>query len=182
MSVLELTTRQRKLLEVVIHLHRRTGDTVKSDEIAEMIDRDPGTVRNQMPGLTALGLVESDPGPSGGYAPTAAAYGALGFEPVESIEAAQETESVPLVHDGTRVDGVTVLEIDLVSVHHPAACRAEIHLQGSIIPYHTGDRVVVGPTAGTDLVVEGTVIGKDEVNNCIILAVEGMRAPADRPD
>lgn len=173
MSVVELTLRQKKLLEVLVHLYRQTDDTVKSEKIAAFVDRNPGTVRNQMSELGALQLVESVPGPKGGYRPTDAAYDALG------IEAPEAAAAVPLGHNGSPVEDASVLEIDLVSVHHPENCLAEVRLQGSTIPYHTGDTVTVGPTPAAKLVVEGTVVGQDDSANSIVVAVEEMRAPAD---
>ncbi len=56
----------------------------------------------------------------------------------------KEPASVPLFHDGETVENANVGEIDLLSVHHPELCRAEIHLQGSIRSFSEGDEVNVG--------------------------------------
>ncbi|HEY3422517.1 MAG TPA: Rrf2 family transcriptional regulator, partial [Methanocellaceae archaeon] len=65
--MVELTVIQREILTALINLFREKGRAIKGEEISERIDRNPGTVRNQMQSLKALGLVEGVPGPKGGY-------------------------------------------------------------------------------------------------------------------
>ncbi|ADJ15597.1 Rrf2 family transcriptional regulator [Halalkalicoccus jeotgali] len=173
MSSIELTPSQKTILTALINLHREAEDAVKGEDIAEEVDRNPGTIRNQMQSLKALQLVEGVPGPKGGYKPTATAYEALGVQQMD------EPAAVPLAHNGERVEGVNIEEIDLSSVHHPELCRAEIHIQGSVREYHEGDSVTVGPTPLSRLLIEGTVDGKDDTNNILILRIDDMRAPAD---
>ena len=176
MSSIELTSSQKTILTALINLHRETEDAVKGEEIANEVDRNPGTIRNQMQSLKALQLVEGVPGPKGGYKPTATAYEALGVQQMD------EPASVPLEHNGEPVDDVNVVEIGLSSVHHPELCRAEIHIQGSVREYHEGDSVTVGPTPLSKLVIEGTVDGKDDTENILILQIDGMRAPEGKPE
>jgi len=76
---------------------------------------------------------------------------------------------------------VNVQEIDLTSVHHPELCRAEIHLRGSVREFHEGDTVVVGPTPLSKLVITGTLDGKDDTSNILILKIDSMEAPAEEP-
>jgi predicted transcriptional regulator len=128
-----------------------------------------------MQSLKALQLVEGVPGPKGGYKPTANAYEAL------DVDQMDEPAAVPLLHNGDPVDTANVGEIDLSSVHHPDLCRAEIHVQGSVREFHEGDSVRVGPTPLSKLVVDGTVDGKDDTDNILILRIDDMRAPAEEP-
>ena len=176
MSSIELTPSQKTILTALINLHRETEDAVKGEDIAEEVDRNPGTIRNQMQSLKALQLVEGVPGPKGGYKPTATAYEAL------DIQRMDEPASVPLSHEGEPVTDANVEEIDLSSVHHPELCRAEIHLQGSSRDIHEGDKVTVGPTPLSKLKVEGTVDGKDDTANILILKIDDMVAPAEEPE
>lgn len=171
MSSIELTPSQKTILTALINLHREAEDAVKGEDIATEVDRNPGTIRNQMQSLKALQLVEGVPGPKGGYKPTATAYEAL------DVQQMDEPASVPLQHNGESVEDVNVVEIDLSSVHHPELCRAEIHIQGSVREYHEGDSVTVGPTPLSKLVIEGTVDGKDDTGNILILQIDGMEAP-----
>jgi predicted transcriptional regulator len=175
MSSIELTSSQKTILTALINLHRETEDAVKGEDIAEEVDRNPGTIRNQMQSLKALQLVEGVPGPKGGYKPTANAYEAL------DIDQMDEPAAVPLLHNGEPVDTANVGEIDLSSVHHPDLCRAEIHVQGSVREFHEGDKVRVGPTPLSKLVIDGTVDGKDDTDNILILRIDDMRAPAEEP-
>ncbi|GAA0719367.1 putative transcriptional regulator [Halorubrum trapanicum] len=174
MSSIELTSSQKSILSALINLYGEQEDAVKGEAIAEEVDRNPGTIRNQMQSLKALQLVEGVPGPKGGYKPTSNAYEAL------DIQRMDEPADVPIYHEGEEVEGVNVDGIDLSSVHHPELCRAEIHVQGSVRDFHEGDSVTVGPTPLSKLVIDGTVDGKDDTANVLILRIDDMRAP-DEP-
>jgi len=175
MSSIELTSSQKTILTALINLYRESESAVKGEDIAEEVNRNPGTIRNQMQSLKALQLVEGVPGPKGGYKPTANAYEAL------DVDQMDEPAAVPLFHNDEEVENVNVDEIDLSSVHHPELCRAEIHVQGSVRDFHEGDAVQVGPTPLSKLVIRGTVDGKDDTNNILILRIEGMEAPVGDP-
>ncbi|WP_096393645.1 Rrf2 family transcriptional regulator [Halorubrum trapanicum] len=174
MSSIELTSSQKSILSALINLYGEEEDAVKGEAIAEEVDRNPGTIRNQMQSLKALQLVEGVPGPKGGYKPTSNAYEAL------DIQRMDEPADVPIYHEGEQVEGINVDGIDLSSVHHPELCRAEIHVQGSVRDFHEGDSVTVGPTPLSKLVIDGTVDGKDDTANILILRIDDMRAP-DEP-
>jgi len=174
MSSIELTSSQKSILTALINLYGEQEDAVKGEAIADEVDRNPGTIRNQMQSLKALQLVEGVPGPKGGYKPTSNAYEAL------DIQRMDEPADVPIYHEGEQIEGVNVDGIDLSSVHHPELCRAEIHVQGSVRDFHEGDSVTVGPTPLSKLVIDGTVDGKDDTANVLILRIDDMRAP-DEP-
>jgi hypothetical protein len=175
MSSIELTSSQKTILTALINLYRESESAVKGEDIADEVDRNPGTIRNQMQSLKALQLVEGVPGPKGGYKPTANAYEAL------DVDQMDEPAAVPLFHNDEQVENVNVDEIDLSSVHHPELCRAEIHVQGSVRDFHEGDEIRVGPTPLSKLVIRGVIDGKDDTNNILILRIEGMEAPAEEP-
>ncbi|MFB6198172.1 MAG: TrmB family transcriptional regulator [Halobacteriaceae archaeon] len=173
MSTIELTESQRRILRALVNRYREEENgAVKGEVIADAIDRNPGTIRNQMQSLKALQLVEGVPGPKGGYKPTGSAYDVLDIQEVE------QPANVPLIHDGERVDA-NVEEINLSSVHHPELCRAEVTVLGSISDFQQGDEVTVGPTPLSKLLIRGVVDGKDVTNNAIVLKIESMRAPAE---
>lgn len=173
MSSIELTPSQKNILQELLNLYKESESAVKGEDIAEMVDRNPGTIRNQMQSLKALQLVEGVPGPKGGYKPTATAYDAL------QVQNLDEVAHVPLRHSGEEKPDATVEEIDLTSVHHPEQCRAEVKLQGSISDFHEGDSVTVGPTPLSKLRIIGTLAGKDATNNKLVLTIDDMRAPAE---
>jgi predicted transcriptional regulator len=176
MSSIELTSSQRAILQELVNLYRGTDSAVKGEEIANEVDRNPGTIRNQMQSLKALQLVEGVPGPKGGYRPTATAYDAL------QIEQMDQAADVPLSHNGDLVPEANVEQIDLTSVHHPEECRAKVRLRGSLSEFSTGDSVTVGPTPLSKLRIDGSVEGKDDTNNSLILTIDDMRAPVEDPD
>lgn len=176
MSSIELTTSQKDILRELINLYSQSERAVKGEDIADGVDRNPGTIRNQMQSLKALQLVEGVPGPKGGYKPTANAYEALGIQDLD------EPADVPLFHNGEHIEDANVQEIDLTSVHHPDLCRAEVRLHGSIKNFHDGDDIVVGPTPRSKLQIEGVIDGKDETNNVLIISTMTMEAPAGEPE
>jgi predicted transcriptional regulator len=176
MSSIELTPSQKTILQELINLFRESESAVKGETIAAEVDRNPGTIRNQMQSLKALQLVEGVPGPKGGYKPTAAAYDAL------KIQEMDKAADVPFRHEGELITSANVQEIDLTSVHHPELCRAEIKLQGSMSAFEEGDAVTVGPTPLSKLRIEGQIEGKDETNNSLILTIDDMVAPSGDED
>jgi predicted transcriptional regulator len=171
MSSIELTPSQKNILQELVNLYRQSESAVKGEDIAEKVDRNPGTIRNQMQSLKALQLVEGVPGPKGGYKPTANAYDAL------QVDKMEDAAEVPLAHNGEQVENANVEEIDLTSVHHPEECRAEVKLQGSISEFHEGDTITVGPTPLSKLRIIGTIEGKDDTGNKLILTIDDMKAP-----
>ncbi|MFT4957544.1 MAG: putative transcriptional regulator [Halobacteriales archaeon] len=176
MSSIELTPSQQTILSALVNLYRESESAVKGEDIADEVDRNPGTIRNQMQSLKALQLVEGVPGPKGGYKPTATAYEAL------DIQRMDEPATVPLKHDGDRVEGANVVSVNLTNVHHPKMCRAEISVQGSIRDMEEGDDIEVGPTPLSKLIVRGELDGKDESANALVIKITGMEAPAETPD
>jgi predicted transcriptional regulator len=176
MSSIELTPSQRAILQELVNLHKEREAAIKGEEIANEVDRNPGTIRNQMQSLKALQLVEGVPGPKGGYKPTATAYDAL------QIEQMDQAADVPFAHNGELVPEANVEQIDLTSVHHPEECRAKVRLRGSISSFHEGDSVTVGPTPLSKLRIDGTLEGKDDTNNSLILTIDDMRAPVGDAD
>jgi predicted transcriptional regulator len=175
MSSIELTPSQQTILQELTNLYRERGQTVKGEEIATEVDRNPGTVRNQMQSLKALQLVEGVPGPKGGYKPTKSAYDVL------QIQDLDREADVPLYHRGRLVEDANVQEIDLTSVHHPEKCRANITLSGSLSQYDEGDRITVGPTPLSKLQIVGEIDGIDSTDNTLVLVLEEMQAPVAEP-
>lgn len=176
MATIDLTLSQKTILTALTDLYRETEDPIKGDDLAEEVGRNPGTVRNQMQGLTSLQLVEGLAGPKGGYKPTPKAYEAL------DIERMDDPVSVRLMQNKELIESVLIEEINLSNVHHPNLCRAEIHLQGSIRDFHDGDEIVIGPTPLSKLRITGTIDAKDVINSILILQVDDMRSPAEEED
>ncbi|AGK60326.1 putative transcriptional regulator, contains C-terminal CBS domains [Archaeoglobus sulfaticallidus PM70-1] len=168
---LELTQIQKDILYALITLYKKKiGLSIKGEEIAELINRNPGTVRNQMQALRALGLVEGVPGPKGGYKPTAKAYELL------SVTKPEEAVRVPVIRNDELLEDLSVEELDFPSISHPEVCQARIRVVGDIKKITVGDRILVGPTPVNEMIVSGKVSGRDDTANTIIIDTESIVA------
>ncbi|MCM1985631.1 CBS domain-containing protein [Methanococcoides seepicolus] len=165
---MELTPIQKEIIIELINLQRQKASAVKGEEIAELIDRNPGTVRNQMQSLKMLGLVEGVPGPKGGYRATGDAYEAL------NVTAMDKEAEVPIYKNETIVKGATVAEISFTTVRHPDLCNGRIKVLGNIKAFNSGDRVQVGPTPVNRLIVRGDVVGRDDTENLLLFEITEM--------
>ena len=173
---LELTPIQKDILYALITLYKKKGGApVKGEEISELINRNPGTVRNQMQALRALGLVEGAPGPKGGYRPTAKAYELL------SITKPEEAVKVPVVVNGVLIEDLSAEEMSLPSLSHPEICQARVRMIGNIRRIMPGDEVIIGPTPVNEMMVYGRVTGRDDTENVIVIDINKIFAlPKDR--
>ena len=118
-----LTSVQKEILQSLINLYRKSkGKSIKGEEIAEIMNRNPGTIRNQMQSLRSLGLVKGVPGPRGGYKPTIEAYHTL------NISAIDKEALVPIFKSGEEIKDLNVARIEFTSIPHPGECEAAIKL------------------------------------------------------
>lgn len=165
---MELTPIQTEILMTLINLFHKKGRAVKGEEIAAVIDRNPGTVRNQMQALRMLGIVEGVPGPKGGYHPTGQTYDILDIsdQPAKTI--------TNIYRNGKLVDGATVCEIMFTTVQHPDTCHGRVRVIGDIRKFDNGDIIKIGPTPQNKLVIRGKVIGRDDTRNILIFAISDL--------
>ena len=173
--MVELTVIQREILTALINLFREKGRAIKGEEISERIDRNPGTVRNQMQSLKALGLVEGVPGPKGGYKATSTAYQAL------NVTAMDHEADVPILRNGERIANANVAEIDLNTVRHPDLCRASVKILGDARMFNVGDTIQLGPTPVNKLTIRGEVVGRDDINSIILCSIHEMISLPKKP-
>jgi hypothetical protein len=166
-----LTSVQKEILQSLINLYRKSeGKSIKGEEIAGMMNRNPGTIRNQMQSLRSLGLVKGVPGPRGGYKPTIDAYHTLNI-----TDLSKETQ-VPIFKGGKELKDITVAKIEFTSIPHPGECEAAIKAIGNIKRIDLGDRIRIGPTPVNKLVVNGVVVGRDDMDNILLLDTTGIRS------
>lgn len=164
----DLTPIQKDILSALINIYRRKDSAVKGEEIAALIDRNPGTIRNQMQLLKALALVEGVPGPKGGYRPTRVAYEAM------DIDYLSEEAVVPVFRNGEIVQNTTAVEISLTTVRSPDKCNGVFRIIGNVKEFNAGDHVQIGPTPVNRLVVRGDVFGRDDSNNVVLIEITEM--------
>ncbi len=165
---MKLTAVQREILQALIDLHYASKGAVQGKDIAEKLGRHPGTIRNQMVALRALGLVEGVSGPRGGYYPNSEAFSALDMEELK------EEAAVPIYIDDVHINDVTVVGIGLTSISDPKKCRASIHVKGTLKALNIDDVITVGPTPVQRLVIKGKVLGRDDINNVLVLNIMEM--------
>ena len=119
-----------------------TGRRVKAAELAEVLGTTPGFVPQVLHPLVAQGWVDSEPGPTGGYARVA---------PLERISVLDVIEAV----DGPTVTGRCVLEdrpcteSGPCALHHPWS-RARAHLLDELGATPLSDLDVTGTTPGDE--------------------------------
>jgi predicted transcriptional regulator len=172
---MELTPIQKEILTALINLYRTRKHAIKGEDIAEVIERNPGTVRNQMQSLKALGLVEGVPGPKGGYKATGETYRAL------SLSEMDKEMNVPLRRNDDLIDNATAAEISFTTVRHPDLCNATVHVIGDIRKFDVGDNIVIGPTPVNKLVMRGSVIGRDDTENTVLFVIQEMVSLPKKP-
>jgi predicted transcriptional regulator len=172
---IELTPIQREILMALISIYHQKREAVKGEGIAKLIDRNPGTVRNQMQALKSLGLVEGVPGPKGGYKATARAYQAL------TLDVLDKEADVPVRRNGEAVKGVIVEEISFTTPRHPKLCSGAFRVIGNIREFNAGDLVEIGPTPVNKLVVRGEITGRDDTTNTLLCAIGEMISLPKRP-
>ncbi|MBO5119281.1 CBS domain-containing protein [Methanocorpusculum sp.] len=172
---MDLSLIQKDILITLISLYHQYSHPIKGEDIAEIIKRNPGTVRNQMQALKVLGLVDGVPGPKGGYHPTARAYGEL------NITNDYSESDVPILKNDRELDGVKVSEIAFTTLTHADLCHALIKIIGNVRAFEIGDRVTVGPTPVNKLLIKGEVFGKDEVNSALLISTSEMTSLPKKP-
>lgn len=166
-----LTNVQKETLQTLINLyHSSNGESIKGSDIAEVINRNPGTIRNQMISLRRLGLVSSVPGPGGGYKPTIEAYHSL------NVPISDDDSKVPIYKNGKKIDGMSVAKIEFTSVPQPDECEASIKVLGSIKDLNLGDEIIIGPTPVNNLGIIGKIVGKDDLDNILLVDTNTIRS------
>ena len=166
-----LTSVQKEILQTLINLYQSSdGKSIKGEDIAEVMGRNPGTIRNQMQSLRSLGLVKGVPGPRGGYKPTIEAYHSL------NISVSDDDSKVPIYKNGKRIEDISVARIEFTSVPQPGECEAAIKVLGSIKDLNLGDTVSIGPTPVNNLGIMGTIVGRDDMDNILLVDTKTIRS------
>lgn len=165
---MDLSLIQKEILITLITLYHQHSHAIKGEEIAEVLNRNPGTVRNQMQALKAIGFVDGVPGPKGGYNPTALAYRELNLSNID------KEATVPVLRNGEPVPGMRVTEIDFTTLCHPDLCHAMVKVGGSVKTFEIGEEITIGPTPVNKLIIRGEVSGKDEVQQSVLVSISEM--------
>ncbi len=149
MTMEQLSPTQREILLAIIDLYEKEKKLVKSKEIADVIGKDEGTVRNVISSLKALGLLESKPGPNGGYVPTLKAY--------EFTKASSYLPQQVVLYRDDIETNIRVFSIELLDITNPQGTRVLLRVNGDIRSLRLGDRIKVGPLPNSRLLIEGNI-------------------------
>jgi len=163
-----LSLTQREILLALIELYNKTKSMIKSKEVADMIGKDEGTVRNIILSLKVLGLVESKPGPNGGYMPTLKAY-----EYVKNPSISPVYDKLSIYKGLMEVD-VKVSNIEIIDITNPKGNRVLLKVTGDLRKLKIGETIRIGPTPYTRLVIEGIILHIDETRKEVIIDVSRM--------
>jgi len=166
-----LTSVQKEILQTLINLYQSSdGKSIKGEDIADVMNRNPGTIRNQMQSLRSLGLVKGVPGPRGGYKPTIEAYHSL------NISISDKEAKVPIYKNDERLNNISVAKIEFTSVPQPGECEAAIKVLGSIKDLNLGDTIKLGPTPVNNLGIMGEIVGRDDMDNILLVDTTTIRS------
>ncbi|MCL2115744.1 MAG: CBS domain-containing protein [Methanobrevibacter sp.] len=166
-----LTSVQKEILQTLTNLYQSSnGKSIKGEDIAEVMGRNPGTIRNQMQALTSLNLVKGVPGPRGGYKPTIEAYHTL------NIPVTEGESKVPMFKDGKEIKDLSVARIEFTSIPNPGECEAVIKVLGNIKNLDLGDTIRIGPTPVNNLGIIGEIVGRDDMDNILLLDTSTIRS------
>lgn len=163
-----LSSTQREILLALVELYNKGKRMIKSKEVADMIGKDEGTVRNIILSLKVLGLVESKPGPNGGYLPTLKAYEFIKNPTITPI-----LDKLSLYRGNIETD-IKVENVELMDVTNPSGNKVILKVTGDLRKLRSGDPVRLGPTPYSRLVVEGIVLNADNDRKEILIDVKRM--------
>jgi predicted transcriptional regulator len=150
-----LTAIQREVLETLVKLYEQHKRMIKSKEVARVLGKDEGTVRNIIMWLKSLGLVESRTGPAGGYMPTLKAYEVLGsYSPYNlSIGYGQ----VMVYKESGEEYRYSAVNMELLDIFSSEPIKAVVRVTGDLSPVEEGDRARVESVPRRRFALEGTV-------------------------
>ncbi|MCY0874390.1 MAG: CBS domain-containing protein [Acidianus infernus] len=163
-----LSSTQREILLALIELYNKGKKMIKSKEVADMIGKDEGTVRNIILGLKVLGLVESKPGPNGGYIPTLKAY-----EFIKNPSISPILDKLSLYRGNVETD-IKIENIELLDITNPSGNKVILKVTGDLRKIRPGDPVRLGPTPYSRLVIDGVVINADDSRKEVLIDVKRM--------
>lgn len=159
---------QREVLTALVELYEKNRRVIKGREIAEIVNKGDGTIRNMMPPLKTMQLIEAIPGPKGGYLPTYKAYECVRLTPVTG-----KVTLVPAYRTGKKLD-FTVTNIEFLDISLPEAAKALVRASGNLACVDVGDVIHLGPATESRLIIEGKVVGRDDLHKEILLTVSSM--------
>ncbi|MEB3847164.1 MAG: CBS domain-containing protein [Desulfurococcales archaeon] len=167
-----LTETQRAVLKTLVDLYEKHGRKrmIKSREVARVLGKDEGTVRNVIMMLKNMGLVESRTGPAGGYVPTLKAYEALGT--VTAYSTIGYGYIIVYTPDGEK--RLSALHMEILNLFSPEKPKAVTRVGGDLSVLQPGLRVRIESGPRGKLIVEGVISKVNPQGNEILVDIDKL--------
>ncbi len=149
-----LTATQREVLETLVRLYDKEKRSIKSKEIATILNKDEGTVRNIIAWLKGMGLIESLTGPSGGYIPTLKAYDVIKGSSAQGEEYGYGV--LTAFENGSKYRFIA-RSLEIMGLLTGGPVRAVVKILGDLNKVKEGSRVRLESLLWRKLVLEGVV-------------------------
>ncbi|RLE51874.1 MAG: hypothetical protein DRJ33_04980 [Candidatus Methanomethylicota archaeon] len=167
----ELKLQHQAILSALVELYKSLKRAVKSEELAKVLRKDDGTIRNAMGALRFLEYVESIPGPRGGYIPT-----------IKAFEYLKLRKSMPGSHRAKVYMEHGSCEVKVVDVRVPEfleECKVVVEL-AELSPEIKQDAFVMITIPSSSLVLEGKILEKSYLKDEVVIKVfKILHFPAD---
>ncbi len=161
---------QREVLETLTRLYEQHKRMIKSKEVARVLGKDEGTVRNIIMVLKNMGLVESRTGPAGGYVPSLKAYEVLGAATTFHLAG----HGVMIVPRGDREVKLSVVNLEIIGLFAPEPAKAVVRVAGNLGEIKRGDRVKIESSPDRRIVIEGTIERADLHSEEVLVSINRM--------
>jgi len=171
-----LTAIQREVLETLVKLYEEKKRMIKSKEVARVLGKDEGTVRNIIMWLKSLGLVESRTGPAGGYVPTLKAYEVLGSYSHLGVNVGYG--QVVVKRDGGELR-YSATGLEIMGLFGAEPIRAVVRIAGDVSPIREGDQVRIESVPRKKVTIEGVVKRVSRSASEILVEVKKMAVIPD---
>jgi predicted transcriptional regulator len=168
---LPLRSIQREVLEALVRLYEERRRMVKSKEVAKVLGKDEGTVRNIIMWLKSMGYVESRTGPAGGYVPTLKAYEVLkGVTPYIM----EPGYGVVIVFREGETLRLTAVHMEILGLFSAEPAKALVKVMGDLTLVDVGLRARIESLPKRKLVIEGVIRNRDLNASELLIEISKM--------
>jgi predicted transcriptional regulator len=168
---LPLRSIQREVLEALVKLYEERRRMVKSKEVARVLGKDEGTVRNIIMWLKSMGYVESRTGPAGGYVPTLKAYEVLrGVTPYVM----EPGYGVVIVFREGETLRLTAVHMEILGLFSAEPAKALVKVMGDLTQVDVGLRARIESLPKRKLVIEGVIRNRDLNASELLIEISKM--------
>ncbi len=167
-----LTETQRAVLKALVDLYEKheRNRMIKSREVARLLGKDEGTVRNVIMMLKNMGLVESRTGPAGGYVPTLKAYEVLGA--ITTYTTIGYGYITVYMEEGEK--RLSALHMEILNLFSPERPKAVTRVGGDLSILKPGLKVRIESGPRGKLIVEGVIAKINPQGNEILVDIDKL--------